>query len=96
MAVRSASTTSWKSVAVYSTAVGFPISLTMVLMAGCLPQVGVLTGMVLFTGGTLTSSALIDHFGLIGTTLQTDYSVGFNAIRERCNGLLNCVWKRSD
>lgn len=40
--------------------------------------------------------ASADHFGLIGTTLQTDYSVGFNAIRERCNGLLNCVWKRSD
>ena len=40
--------------------------------------------------------ASADHFGLIGTTLQTDYSVGFNAIRERCNGLLNCVWKRSE
>ena len=40
--------------------------------------------------------ASADHFGLIGTILQTDYSVGFNAIRERCNGLLNCVWKRSE
>lgn len=40
--------------------------------------------------------ASADHFGLIGTTLQTDYTVGFNAIRELCNGLLNCVWKRSD
>ena len=40
--------------------------------------------------------ASADHFGLIGSTLQTDYAVGFNAIRERCNGVLNCVWKRSE
>ena len=34
------------------------------------------------------------HFGLIGTTLQTEYEVGQNNIREGCNGLRNCVWRR--
>ena len=35
-----------------------------------------------------------EHFGLIGSTLQTEYEVGQNNIREKCNGLLNCVWRR--
>ena len=35
-----------------------------------------------------------EHFGLIGTTLQTEYEVGQHNIREKCNGLLNCVWRR--
>ena len=34
------------------------------------------------------------HFGLIGTTLQTEYEVGQNNIREKCNGFRNCVWRR--
>ena len=35
-----------------------------------------------------------EYFGLIGTTLQTEYEVGQNNIREKCNGLRNCVWRR--
>ena len=39
-------------------------------------------------------TATAAHFGLIGTTLQTEYEVGQNNIREGCNGLRNCVWRR--
>ena len=39
-------------------------------------------------------TATAEHFGLIGSTVQTEYEVGQNNIREKCNGLLNCVWRR--
>tara|TARA_B100000989_G_scaffold104594_2_gene76608 strand:- start:2052 stop:2453 length:402 start_codon:yes stop_codon:yes gene_type:complete len=41
-------------------------------------------------------TASIEYSGLVGTTLQSEYRVGQNAIRERCNGLLDCVWRRED
>ena len=37
-----------------------------------------------------------EYSDLVGTTLQTDYQVGQNAIRRPCNGLLRCVWRRVD
>ena len=39
-------------------------------------------------------TATAAHFGLIGTAMQTEYEVGQNNIREGCNGLRNCVWRR--
>ena len=39
-------------------------------------------------------TASVEHFGLIGSVLQSNYRVGQRAIREQCNGLLDCVWRR--
>ena len=42
-------------------------------------------------------SATIEFFGLIGTTLQPDYRITGNKIKENCNGLFNkCVWIKRD
>ena len=40
--------------------------------------------------------ASIEHLGLLGSTIQSDYRVGQRAIREQCNGVLDCVWRRED
>ena len=39
-------------------------------------------------------TASVEHFGLIGSVLQSNYRVGQRNIREQCNGLLDCVWRR--
>ena len=39
-------------------------------------------------------TASAEHFGLIGSVLQSNYRVGQRNIREQCNGLLDCVWRR--
>jgi hypothetical protein len=41
-------------------------------------------------------TASVEHFGLIGSVLQSNYRVGQRNIREQCNGLLDCVWRRED
>ena len=38
--------------------------------------------------------ASIEHLGLLGSTIQSEYRIGQRAIREQCNGVLDCVWRR--
>ena len=38
--------------------------------------------------------ASIEHLGLLGSTIQSEYRIGQRTIREQCNGVLDCVWRR--
>ena len=40
--------------------------------------------------------ASVEYLGLLGSTVQSEYRIGQRAIREQCNGVLDCVWRRED
>ena len=55
-------------------------------------QVDTVIAVILYPDNASSEFAL-----LVGETIRTDYRISRNAVKERCNGLLqDCVWKRLD
>lgn len=55
-------------------------------------QVDTVIAVILYPDSASSEFAL-----LVGETIRTDYRISRNAVKERCNGLLqDCVWKRLD